>query len=187
MRLSDKEKAIIFATQFSANLPVPEIAKMLNARDHTVHYCLRSLTERGIIRRTVFVDMCLLGFTEHAVYFSLAAAGQKIKEQLMKTLAESKRVIWLAELGGNFQYALTVCAKNIKEVSTFLDSLTRKFGDIFFEKSTATIVTFSLFKKKYLCPDLGTSSVLSIGSTGRVVSLDCPASDGNEQNRYLKA
>lgn len=173
MRITDKDRAVLSAIQFRANATVAEIRKSCGLREHTVNYHLSRLKEAGIARPVALIDVYRLGFCEYEVYFSLAAEEKKAADRLLKHLSESPRVAWLAELGGGFQHAMTICAQTPREASDFLEGLAKRFGNIFFEKSIASIVSFSLFRKKYL----GSSGkppleALTLGETPERVDID---------------
>lgn len=172
MRLTDREKAILLASHFRGRGPVAALRKETGVRDHTIRYYLNRFREEKIVRPGVLIDLYALGYTEYEVYFSLAAEEERHKEELLKVLAASPQVAWFAELGGSYQYVMTLCVPAVSDVAAFLDKLAKRFGNIFFEKSLAVIVSFSLFRKTYLCPQNKTSDALTFGEGKKRVEID---------------
>ena len=133
-------------TQFSARMSVPEISKGTGLRTHTIHYALGRLHEREIIRPWAFINLYALGYEEYEIFFSLGADSDRAKEKLLRFLREDERVLWVAELGGDYQYAMIVFAREAAAISSFLESLTEKFGNIFKKKMVAVIVSLRIVK-----------------------------------------
>ena len=152
MRLTEKERQILFSAQLQANAPVPVIRKASGYREHSIRYCLQQSLETRVIEMRCFVDLCRLGYTMYTVYFSLAPDTVASREEFLSALIESPRVTWLGELGGDFQYGVTVCVRNLGEVARFLDELSERFGQIFLEKSIAARLLLSYFGNKYFAP-----------------------------------
>lgn len=172
MKLGDKERKIVLAAQFRAADPISALSKATGLRSHVIQYHLERLKDQGIIRRAALVDVYRLGMTEHTIYFSLAPERQTATTQLTSFLESSPRVAWFAELGGAFQYAVTVCSQNARELTGFLEHLGRKFGKIVFEKSIAHLVSFSLYRKKYLHAGRAACDSLTFGETAESLELD---------------
>ena len=159
MRASPQELKIISALQLDADLPLSELCKKTGLRAHTVHYHLRRLKEAGIIRRGALINLPALGFEQYAVYFSLAPTDPKNKQRLLAELKKHPRVFWFAELGGDFQYGMSVIAKRPDEALEFLSALSAKGDGQIMRKAVSLIVNLSIFRKKYLSPTLPVSDL----------------------------
>jgi DNA-binding Lrp family transcriptional regulator len=75
-------------------------------------------------------------------------------------------------LGGDYQFGVSVCVKTIRELSEFLDRLSSKFGNVFFEKSMAAIGNLTHFRMKYLSSKRGSRDFLSIVDSGDRLAID---------------
>lgn len=149
-KLSERDRAILVTTQFDAFQSAVTVAKRLKVKSHAVHYSLNSLREKGIIRPVALINPFALGLQQFGVFFSLAPHSQDSPQRVLTELAAHPAVAWLAELGGRYQYGFTYCCRSIFDFSNFLEQLATRFGDIFFEKTILTNLSFTLFRKRYL-------------------------------------
>jgi DNA-binding Lrp family transcriptional regulator len=162
MILSEKELAELAVVELHADLPLAEIRKRTNQRSHTIRYNLKRLEERGVISKAPFIDVYPLGYTGHAIFFSIAPDSSSSKEAFLQSLEDHPNVQWLAELGGNYQYVATLFVRHPSEIQDFFDSINQKFGNILFEKTISTRLSFTQFNRKYFG---GKPDSLSFGST----------------------
>lgn len=172
MKLTDQQRKILCAVQFHADAPVSFVRKKTGFRDHTIHYHLNRFKEEELIRRAALINVFTLGYSQYEVYFSIAAKESTARDGVMAFCKESPRIALYAELGGRYQYSMTVVAKSGQEMSTFLEELTTRFGNIFVKKSVALVVSFNLFRKKYLVPRTSWFDSLALTDTGTRVELD---------------
>jgi len=174
MRLSSKDRSVLVAVQLDADVPVSRISERTGLPTHTVHYHLRRLRDQGVLVRWPFINVDALGYTKYEIFFSFAAEKETDRQRLIQRLSQSNRVAWFSELGGNYQYSMTICAETIAEVSDFLDSLTSEFGNVFFKKSVCALLTYAVFRKKYLDTSQRnlTPSVVQFQPTSVRASLD---------------
>ncbi|RIL09251.1 MAG: hypothetical protein DCC75_06950 [Proteobacteria bacterium] len=91
-----------------------------------------------------------LGFLEFDVYLTLSVSSVSKREQFEQALIASENVSLIIELGGEYEYAVTICSRNPSEVSTFFDNLGKRFGDVIFAKAVAIRRVYTGFGRKYL-------------------------------------
>jgi Lrp/AsnC family transcriptional regulator, leucine-responsive regulatory protein len=169
MKQSQKEKDTIFCAQLQANAPITGLKKLTGYRDHSIRYFLQRALDQGFIVRRCFINLNLIGCSQYEIYFSLSSEKKESRNRLIKTLIQSEKISWLGKLGGDYQYGINICAKSIREVSDFLDSLSAKFGAIFLEKVIAVRISLSYFGNKYLSNKKRPDSCLSYhASLGRI-------------------
>ena len=162
MTLSEKEVAELAVVELHADLALAEIQKRTNQRGHTIRYNLKRLEDAGIISKAPFIDVYPLGYTGHAIFFSIAPSSSSSKEAFIESLKNHQNVQWLAELGGDYQYVATLFVHHPSEVQDFFDAINQKFGNILFEKTISTRLSFTQFNRKYFG---GKPDSLSFGST----------------------
>ncbi len=172
MRLGVKDRNILAHAEMHADSTVAEIGKQSGYRDHAVRYFLDRWKESGLITHRTYVNMFQLGFTYYEIYFSLSSEGQTREQEIVKALTELDRVTWLAQIGGDYQYGLTFCAKSIHEASDYLDSFAEKFGRIFYERTFATRLSFSFFGNKYLSTDRDINKEYTIAPSTKKIEID---------------
>jgi Lrp/AsnC family transcriptional regulator, leucine-responsive regulatory protein len=172
MRLSEKERIIISAVEFNPDIPLSHLQRITHCRSHTIRYCIRKLCQQGIIRYYPFVNVYPLGLTPYCLYFSFSAEGGKAKQRVLKALVDSPRVSWVAEVGGKYHCCASILARHVKEVRHFLYLLSEKQGNLFFEKSLSTEISYTHFGAKYLHIRKPPYPCRQWGQNGKQVVLD---------------
>lgn len=172
MRLSEKERNIIACTELNAEMSARKIGKTCGYKDHTVRYSINNLINRKIIRAIPFINIYPLGYSYYNVFFSISVKSTKAKNDFLNHLINSPRVTFLAELGGDFQYELSICAKNPQTVLSFLKELSLKHGNIFFEKSISFRVSANRFNRSFLADKKIPISSISFGNQTNPTNID---------------
>lgn len=149
-RLTPSELQILGAIQFDATLSLTETAKKHGFSERTLRHSLARLTELQIVRKAAFLNPYALGYGYSLIYFSISRGGAKVRENLIEALRKSKRVSWLAELGGEFQYIAAILIRRPSETREFLYNFTKKFQNLIHEKSILYQSSLGIFPRKYL-------------------------------------
>ena len=149
-----------------------EIQKVSGHRPHTIRYCLHKLQDRRIIRYYPFINVYPFGYGAYSVYFSLTPEGENVKTRLIQALTEAEQVSWLAEIGGKYQYCMTVLARQPHEVHAFLDRLTAAFGSFMGERCFSAQISLSIFHAKFLGVPKPAKAFLKWGPVEREVEID---------------
>ena len=170
--LSEIERQIISAAQLQADLPITELAKQVKMKSHTVRYALERLLREKIISPYPFINYVPLGFHEHDLYCSLKFRDQEDRSKFISYLKQSRSVSWLIELGGDYQYGIGVIARDIYEVQSVIDGIASRFGPIFMEKTFATCLRWSVFRRKYLTSKVAKINELKVGPSSEAVKVD---------------
>lgn len=171
IRLTERERQIIRAAHLYAREPIVTLASRLGMRPHTVRHSLQRLLREGVIRAVPFVDNYRLGYKTYQVLFTLSSDPSRGNE-LFRTLEQSPRTAWLAEMGGDFHYGARICARDERDLLTCLDRLERGLQECRLTRSSAAVVHFWVFPKKYLWPSEVNNDVLSIGQSSEVRGSD---------------
>lgn len=172
VRLTTEVSRLLSASQLAANVPVPELAKKTRIKQHKIYYHLKRLLDQGTIRPWPFINTYLLGYRQFQVYFSLESHEQKEKDKLLARIRETKNVVWLAELGGAFQYGMSICAHDGDEVLKFLEDLASNLRGGFFKKAVSSVISFEQFQKKYISPADKSTTSLKIGYSPETITID---------------
>jgi Lrp/AsnC family transcriptional regulator, leucine-responsive regulatory protein len=172
MKLTDKEAEILACVELRADLPIAEIAAATGHREHTIRYHLKSLEERGIIRRAPLINIAPAGYNFFGIYFSAAAKDQDAMAGLIDILAKDPQVFWLAEMGGDYQYGFAICVRHVYEVRKYLHRRAECCPDLFFQKSVAAQFSATAFYRKYLCAKKFANPPLTIAPGSAPLELD---------------
>jgi len=150
MTISEKQQIILSKIEMDASIPLVAIRKATNFRSHTIRYGISCMERDGIVRRSTFINVYPIGYVHYAIYFSLSPQSKSQKQSFLDFLVASPNVSWLAELGGDYQYAMAISVRNPSEVSKFLSLITETFGNVLSQKSVHVRTNFTQFNRKYI-------------------------------------
>lgn len=171
MAFSDLDKKILTYIELQADISVPNIAKKLNLRTHTIYYVINKLEQEGIIKKVPFINMARLGYSDFYVFFSLASHDSSQRQELIQYLLKSQLVTWLVELGGEYQYISALYVKNTIEFSNFLLDVSSRFGRLFFKKAFSLHIKSARFNRTYLFPE-SKRQIITTQATEDIVVVD---------------
>lgn len=172
IRLSANEKKILSAMDFHAMRPMRELRKLTGLREHTIRYCVKGLEEKGMLSVMPLLNVNCLGLSHYYFFFSLSTVKRSTHAALIDYLVKSEYVSFLCELGGDYQYELTVCARSLSEVENFLSEMARKFGSIFIGKSAGSRMRLIHYRYKYLLESKGSPKTLCWGICDKQEQID---------------
>lgn len=150
MKLSSKESDILACMGTRADLSIAQVRKETGLREHTIRYALHSLQRRQLMSRAVYINLPALGYTMHNIFFSVSAEQKSVLDKLITELMRIPEVVWVAELGGDYQYAIDLAVKGTHEVPRILERLSKQFGNIFFDKAVSVQYGSWMYPRAYL-------------------------------------
>lgn len=178
-RFDDQDLRILGAVQFEANLSVPEIAKRARVRVHQVHYLLQKANQAGVTRPGAIIDTSALGLEQFEVLFSLAAPGsakrgQAEREKLVTALKKHPAIAWFAELGAQYQYGVSICAKSAFEAAKIFLDIERRQEIQVVKRGVVAVLQFTTFRKRYLWggDKVPAPLTVTIGGSPKASALD---------------
>lgn len=173
VKLSEKDATVIGLLALRANLPITEIAAQSGHPVHVIRYCLERLLEQKILlNRVPLFNSYRLGFSHFVAYFSLAVSSEGQMKELMHSISKVPSVVWFAEVGGNYQYAIELCTRSVEDIAKFFSHLGSHLGSVLLEKTMWSVQKFTVFGPKYLLPSPSDSQALSYGCGGPKVDID---------------
>ena len=151
LKLTAREKNLLVVIELQAGKPLREIQRQTGLAPYTLRYLLKKLSTAGLLGpKRPIIDMNLLGYTHYNFFFSLTSESHRIRQSFLKFLSRSSHVSWMFELGGDFQYGVTISVKHVNVMNCFLQEISRKFGNIFFDKLYSQQISYQYFGRRYL-------------------------------------
>ena len=172
MRLSQRDRRILLHAQLQADRPISALRQNCPYHEHSIRYAVQQARRQEMIQPRCFIDLCRLGYSQYEIFFSLSARSHGEDRKFIEELVSSERVSFFCELGGDYQYGVNVCAKNLREVSDFFDSFSERHGEIFSEKSMAARLALFFFGNKYLSDEKRVVDQLSYSACTEFVTVD---------------
>ncbi len=150
MKISEREARVAAAVQLRGPGSLLEAAKDTGYQAGTLRYVLNRLRQGGVLTPYPLIDISRLGYTEHLLFFTPAGDSRKERSRLERELIDSPQVSWFSRHYGGYDYMVVVAVRDVAEMARFVDGLSARFKEVFFDKSTGTIVSWSLFARRYL-------------------------------------
>lgn len=172
LTILSRERDFIAGVGLCADRSVVSLATFLRVPVHQLHYTINKLTERDIVKKVWVIDTFLLGLTRYNIFFSLGGGEKKKRDQIIKDLASSVRTVFIAEVGGDFDYELSILARTASEVGEFIRGFSHLYGNVFRVRVISTRLSMVHFPRKYLSKRAPLCSNLSIGDRPGNVTID---------------
>ncbi len=161
--------------QMHADKPISEVAKETGLQVYTIRYILRNLAEKEIIVRVPWINIMTVGYHFLGVYFSVLPEGSRDIGRMLTYLKTSPQVVWLAELGGDFNYGISLCVESVYSVEEYLAELTTQFPNVIGSKVIELQFSVTRFSRGYLHLLSGKKfdrSPMTMTHRGGMVALD---------------
>lgn len=148
--LNSNEARALHALQFDANISINKLAKIIGLSVPRAQRVLQQLRQRGLYRPWPLINPFALGYSEFTFYFSIASSTARTKLQALNFLAKHPKVIWWAEVYGEYDLVATIISKDLQEVQDFQVEFCTHTKIKLKKKSLNAITSLSFFSKKYL-------------------------------------
>jgi Lrp/AsnC family transcriptional regulator, leucine-responsive regulatory protein len=168
--LDNLDKKILCILDHEARISYSNIARHVKRGRDTVEYRIDRLEREGIILGyRAIIDPYSFGLTLFKSYLRLANNGSRLN-RLMKSLQKHPSVFWTARCDGPWDVIVSIAAPSVYEFHTIQGEILSDISDILIASQVYAVVSFQLFKKKYLYK-VGTHW-FKIGGEPRQVDLD---------------
>lgn len=172
MKLSALQAKAIVAAQLNADLTVSALRSKIGGKEHSIRYAIDRAREQGIIDRRHFINLFKLGFLQHEVFFSLSSEQRGAREALVTQLKRSDSISWIGRLGGDYQYGINICSRDMTNTIALFDHLAASHGKHILEKTLSLRVSLFYFGNRYLAPHLKYDPPLHYGNTPGTIAID---------------
>lgn len=172
MKLTPTARAIIAHTGLHADQTIPEIAKRVRCKEHTVRYILNQCIERGLIHKRWVVDLMACGWLRYEIFFSATPGSQGTRKRMIDWLIKHELCTYLAEVGGEFDYELILLARSSAHIKEVFAQLNERCGHFCFAKVVAQHTRVFYFSRKYLVPHQMPAERLAMGCAETDIGLD---------------
>jgi DNA-binding Lrp family transcriptional regulator len=171
MKLSTNQKTILATCGLQADLELTEVAKRCRLQVASVRYALDTLRDREVIRKLWIINPWRFGWSRYNIFFSIGLSKKELRDKLFKEIINNPYCSFFTELGGNFDYELSILAPNELVAMQFFQTLTEKFGVVFRKKLILPRTEIAHFTRKYLSPKSVMQGEVRYGVTAEKISL----------------
>jgi Lrp/AsnC family transcriptional regulator, leucine-responsive regulatory protein len=144
------DKKILYELDIDARQPISKLAKKLQKKRNTIEYRIKRLQAEGIIKNFVtLVDAEKLGLTIWNVYLEFQDMNSRVEKKIIDHLKKSKKVWWVAQTTGKYDFIYSVYIKNIKEFYNIVQEFNSKFSKYILKQDIVAHVEVDVFSRGY--------------------------------------
>lgn len=128
-RIDAKDKLLLYNMQLDCRQSNVALARKVGISRDSVSYRIGKLVGSGAVNCFVAeTDLGKLGFTNYGVFFNFYNVDRKKIEEIIAYLVRQPNVLWVASLGGRFDLAVEIAARNALHFYEFYSSFLIKYG-----------------------------------------------------------
>jgi len=173
--LSARERELLAELKFQADLGLLPQPRVFSQSAEAVRGCLARCMEQRAVLVAPIMNVYPLGFTRFGVFFSLTPEARLARPRIAEAIHALRPVVWSAEMGGQFDYCMTLVAHDVGEVLDVFGQFCSAVGTVIRAKAVVTQRRVTLFPDKFLGAKRSPVPSVWWGPTGsrvRLQSLD---------------
>lgn len=144
------DRKILYELDIDARQSLSTLAKKLQRKRNTIEYRIKKLQEEGIIKNFVtLLDAGRLGLTVWNVNLEFQNVDSKVERLIIEYLKNIKKVWWIAQTTGKYDFIYGVCIRNIKEFYDIVREFNSKFGKYILKQDIIAHVEVDVFSRGY--------------------------------------
>lgn len=167
-KLDQRDRDVLAYSYHRASSSVTALASALGIRAHTARRVLQRLEEQKIISRKAFIDIYRLGYTQFELFYAIAAARPAASRSFLQSLVRSRRVAWIGEYSGEYQYVVTVCCRHPHELMEFVQETSGDSRVSVVNRQLAVRVRYTEFPLHTLSKHVSKDRPIAFGTLGNV-------------------
>lgn len=150
MKLDLFDKKLLFYLDLNSRSSLIELSKKIRLSKQTVHYRLKNLEKKGIIKTYyTLINFNKLGYTQFKLYFKFINADQEKINEIIDYWSK-KHSIWIGSCYGNYDLAVSLLVYDLdifnKDYSEFLNF----YSEYILDKSFLISLKSSFFSRRHL-------------------------------------
>lgn len=152
------DRKILYELDIDARQSLSALAKKLRRKRNTIEYRIKKLQDRGIIKNFVtLLDAEKLGLTVWNVYLEFQDIDSAAEQAIISYLKTIKRVWWVAQTAGRYDFIYSVYVRNIKEFYSIVREFNSRFGRYILRQDIIAHVEVDVFSRGYFLnqPSIG--------------------------------
>lgn len=162
LKISDREREILFCAQLSADASAAEIAARAKTNPQTVRRTLSKFLREGVIEPYHFIRVEALGASIFELFVACAGLTQRAKGSIERALISSPFVRALHEVSGPFNYRISIASLSGRSLDATIEELLHIFGDHLLSKVVAVRRSGYLYPRKHLAVGVSGSPVIEL-------------------------
>ena len=151
MLLDNKDRRILYELDLDCRQSNKRIAKKCRLSEQAVGYRIKKLVETGVIRNFhIKTNNMLLGYTQFKIFLRLQNMPKEVETEFVNGFLTNRRVLWLVPTRGNFDYVISILARNVQEFASIYRDATSRFEKHILRREVIVLEGGSIFSSRYL-------------------------------------
>jgi DNA-binding Lrp family transcriptional regulator len=172
MLLTPTTSKVLSYLELKADASMAEAAKALGMKESTVRYQLDKLIDEEIfVGHRAYLNYSRMGLSSFFFMMSVGNQNEEKRREFELWLTEEPEVSWFCELGGDYDYGVSLLAPNPHSTLVFLDKLAEFYPGLLRSKSFCMSISVTTYPRDYLAKSPSPIATLYRGGT-EVVPLD---------------
>lgn len=145
------DRRIISELDIDSRQPITTLSKKLHRARNVIEYRIKKLQEEGVIKNFVtLVDAGKLGLNVWNIYLEFQDINSAVEEKMVKYLNKNKKVWWVAQTAGKWNFIYSIFITDIKELYEIVNNFNIEFGKYILNQALVAHVEAEIFSRSYL-------------------------------------
>ena len=172
MRISTEDKHLLAHLQLLADAPLSDLSRIVGMSQHKVRYCVDKFLSAGVLRRSIHVNLSLLGITEYALYLHASHNTPEAKKHWLRELVLRKDAGHVYELDGELRYNIVVLTRDSLDAQHFCYDLCKQQETSIHGLTVAVRISSTIFPRQYLAPRANLPKEIVTARSTKQVTID---------------
>ena len=146
--LTKSELRVLSAMQLDSRTPSKEISRVLQMKQFGVDYAKQRLRDKGALSPYLLLNPHALGLIDFCMFFRTEATEKNAREKIIQLCNQVKHISYLVELGGQYQWSVSLFASSVSTVEEFLLSLSEALPKTIFTSIFSIRTEWTIFGGK---------------------------------------
>ncbi|MBS3094105.1 Lrp/AsnC family transcriptional regulator [Candidatus Pacearchaeota archaeon] len=173
IKLDLKDKKVLTLLDEDSTLSNSQIAKKVQLSKPAIEYRIqRLLKNKAIFEFYTVIDFGKLGYQQYKIYFKFQNLSIEEEKRILNYWANDKNSVWLAQVRGRWDLAVSVLAKNNYDFGLVLNKFLEKFSKFVLEKDILLTEYSLIYSREYLADKKENSKEFVYGIPSKIYELD---------------
>ncbi|MEK6898850.1 MAG: Lrp/AsnC family transcriptional regulator [Nanoarchaeota archaeon] len=149
--LDKKDLKILYELDKDSRLTFSQLGRKVGLGKEATRYRVNRLVENKVIRKfATYLNFTRLGYLGYSVYCKYNSITDLRKEELKRYLQNHESVYWISELGGRFDLAFSLFAKDPLDFDRVLKNIINKYHSFLADITFIIKLEPHKYNRKYL-------------------------------------
>ncbi len=150
-KLDLKDRKLLTLLDENCRQSNSQLARRVGLSKPAVEYRIRRLEKRqAIFEYYTVIDFTRLGFSQYKLYFKFQNATLEEEKQIIEYWKGSKNIVWVAQLRGRWDLAVSVLARSNFEFGRILSRFMNRYSGFILDKDVLLTEYSPIYAREYM-------------------------------------